>query len=155
MAREDFRFSFPFRVRYSEIDGQKVVFNAHYLTYFDTAITEYFRDLGYDYVNQVERTGSDFHAVRTVVEYKRPILLDARIAVHVRAARIGRSSLSFALEIHPQDSGPEDREAVAQGPYALGEVVWVNADQSSHKSVPVPDELVSLLERHEGRPLRD
>ncbi|MET0721452.1 MAG: hypothetical protein ABWY64_11540 [Tardiphaga sp.] len=31
-----------FRVRYSEIDGQRVVFNAHYLTYFDTTI-EYFR----------------------------------------------------------------------------------------------------------------
>ena len=38
----------PFRVRYSEIDGQGVVFNAHYLTYFDTTITEYFRALGYD-----------------------------------------------------------------------------------------------------------
>ena len=31
-----------FRVRYSEIDGQRVVFNAHYLTYFDTTI-DYFR----------------------------------------------------------------------------------------------------------------
>ena len=43
MHREDFRFFFPFRVRYAEVDGQNVVFNAHYLTYFDTSITEYFR----------------------------------------------------------------------------------------------------------------
>ena len=48
MSREQFWFSHPFRVRYSEIDGQGVVFNAHYLTYFDTTITEYFRALGYD-----------------------------------------------------------------------------------------------------------
>ena len=48
MSRSEFKFSFPFRVRYSEVDGQKIVFNAHYLTYFDTAITEYFRALPYD-----------------------------------------------------------------------------------------------------------
>jgi hypothetical protein len=39
MSREQFWFFHPFRVRYSEIDGQGVVFNAHYLTYFDTTIT--------------------------------------------------------------------------------------------------------------------
>jgi acyl-CoA thioester hydrolase len=32
MQRGDFGFFFPFRVRYSEVDGQGVVFNAHYLT---------------------------------------------------------------------------------------------------------------------------
>lgn len=35
--RADFGFFFPIRVRYAEIDGQGVVFNAHYLTYYDTA----------------------------------------------------------------------------------------------------------------------
>ena len=29
----DYKFFFPFRVRYSEIDGQMIVYNAHYLTY--------------------------------------------------------------------------------------------------------------------------
>src|SRR5438445_12442479 len=48
MSREQFWFFHPFRVRYSEIDGQGIVFNVHYLTYFDTTITEYFRALGYD-----------------------------------------------------------------------------------------------------------
>ena len=47
-TRDQFRFFHPFRVRYSEIDGQGVLFNAHYLTYYDTAITEFFRALGYD-----------------------------------------------------------------------------------------------------------
>ncbi len=39
----DYYFSHPIRVRYSEIDGQKIVFNAHYSTYIDVAVTEYFR----------------------------------------------------------------------------------------------------------------
>ena len=58
MTRSDFKFFFPFRVRYSEIDGQKVVFNAHYLTYYDTAITEFFRVLRYDYAGQVKADGT-------------------------------------------------------------------------------------------------
>ena len=40
MERAGFSFFHPFRVRYSEIDAQGVVFNAHYLTYYDTAINE-------------------------------------------------------------------------------------------------------------------
>ena len=59
MARSDFNFAWPFRVRYSEVDGQKIVFNAHYLTYFDTAITEYFRALPYDYMAQIDLTGEE------------------------------------------------------------------------------------------------
>lgn len=42
MTRDQFSFFHPFRIRYSEIDGQGVVFNAHYLTFYDTTITEYF-----------------------------------------------------------------------------------------------------------------
>ena len=76
MARSDFSFFFPFRVRYSEVDGQMIVFNAHYLTYFDTAITEYFRALPYDYRAQVELTGEDYHTVKTLVEYQGMIRFD-------------------------------------------------------------------------------
>lgn len=36
MTRDQFSFFHPFRIRYSEIDGQGVVFNAHYLTFYDT-----------------------------------------------------------------------------------------------------------------------
>ena len=141
MSKSDFRFAWPFRVRYAEVDGQKVVFNAHYLTYFDTSITEYFRALPFDYMGRVELTGEDFHTVRTLVEYKKPILFNEDIEVHVRVSRLGRSSLTFLLEIHPQ--GAEEL-------LATGEVVWVNTDQTTHSSVSVPDELRDLLNAFEG-----
>jgi hypothetical protein len=66
--RKDFWFHHPFRVPYAEVYAQSVLFNAHYLTYFDTAITEYFRTIGYDYYGDVTRTGIDFHAVRSLGE---------------------------------------------------------------------------------------
>jgi len=144
VSKSDFRFAWPFRVRYAEVDGQKVVFNAHYLTYFDTAITEYFRALPFDYMGRIELTGEDFHTVRTLVEYKQPILFDEDIEVHVRVSRIGRSSLTFLLEIHPK--GNDDLRAT-------GEVVWVNTDQTTHSSVSVPDELKDLLTAFEGDPI--
>ena len=141
MSKSDFRFAWPFRVRYAEVDGQKVVFNAHYLTYFDTSITEYFQALPFDYMGRVELTGEDFHTVRTLVEYKQPILFNEDIEVHVRVSRLGRSSLTFLLEIHPQ--GAEEIRAT-------GEVVWVNTDQTTNSSVSVPDELRDLLTAFEG-----
>lgn len=141
MAKSDFEFAWPFRVRYAEVDGQMIVFNAHYLTYFDTAITEYFRALPYDYRGQVARTGEDFHTVRTLVEYQQPIMFDEDIEVCVRTVRLGRSSLTFLLEIHPQ--GGDDLRAT-------GEVVWVNTDQATHKSAAVPGELVDKIVAFEG-----
>ena len=145
MAKSDFKFAWPFRVRYAEVDGQRIVFNAHYLTYFDTAITEYFRALPYDYMGQVDRTGEDYHTVRTLVEYQQPIEFDEDIEVHVRTARMGRTSLTFLLEIHPKDT--EDQRATGEG-------VWVNADQTTHRSTPLPDELVEKISTFEGKAVK-
>lgn len=141
MPKADFAFFHPFRVRYSEIDRQGIAFNAHYLTWYDTAITEYFRWLPYAYHEQLHRTGTDFHTVRTVVEYARPIYFDEDIEVHARVAKLGRSSLTFLLEIHP---------AGDDALYATGEVVWVNTDQTTRRAAPVPEDLIPLLEAREG-----
>jgi acyl-CoA thioester hydrolase len=134
--RADFPFAFPFRIRYSEIDGQAIVFNAHYLTFFDTTITEFMRWLGYDYGGEVKRTGLDFHTVKTLVEYKAPIFFDEEIEVAIKAARIGRSSLAFALAIFGKEAGDLR---------ATGEVVWVFTDQKTRQTVPVPDRLRGLI----------
>ena len=141
MAKLDFKFSWTFRVRYAEVDGQMIVFNAHYLTYYDTAITEYFRALPYDYMGQVKRTGEDYHTVRTLVEYKQPIAFDEDIEVHVRTSRLGRSSMTFLLEIHPKDN--DDLRAT-------GEVVWVYTNQKTHKSSAIPQELTKKIIAWEG-----
>jgi len=37
------------RVRWAEVDPQNIVFNAHYLMYFDVAATEYWREIGCEY----------------------------------------------------------------------------------------------------------
>ncbi len=39
IKKTDYKFIYTFRVRYAEVDAQGIVFNAHYLTYFDCLIT--------------------------------------------------------------------------------------------------------------------
>ena len=141
MPRQEFHFFFPFRVRYAETDGQGVVFYGNYLIYYDTAISEYFRELPYDYMAEVKRTGADFHVVRANVDYKEPMLYDQEIEVGVRVSRIGRSSLTFDVGIFEQG-----RERL----FSTGEIIWVNTDQTSHKSVPVWPDLMALIEKREG-----
>lgn len=143
MTRSDFRFFFPFRVRYSEVDGQGVVFNAHYLTYYDTAITEFFRWLGYDYAAEVKASGLDFHVVRSLVEYKAPIRFDQEIEVGVRVGRVGNSSLRFDLAIFGKEEGRL---------YATGEIVWVYTDQTSGETARIGESIRALFAQADSAP---
>ena len=141
MAKSEFKFSFSFRVRYAETDAQGIVFFAHYLTYFDTAINEYLRDLPYNYIEHVKQTGTDFHVVKVTVEFFAPSHFDDEIEVYVRTGRIGRTSLTFFIEIFPKNG---------ETTMVKGEGVWVNTDQKTYKSVPLPEALVVKLGNKEG-----
>ncbi len=139
MPKTDFQFLFDFRVRYAEIDGQGVVFNAHYLTYFDVAITEYFRDMGFDYVAYPKETGCDFHLVKSLVNYEKPLLFDTEFQVGCKVSKIGNTSLTFELAIF--DKADDVR-------YATGEIVWVNTDQATHKTVTVPATIRDMIAKY-------
>lgn len=144
MPRADFKFFHRIRVRYAEVDAQGVVFNAHYLTYFDVAHTEYMRAAGYDYAAEVRRTGLDFHLVKSLVTYRRPLLFDQLVDVCVRAARVGRTSVTNLFEIHAAD---------ADDLLASGETVMVCADLATHRPVPVMPTFLEAMRRIEGESL--
>jgi acyl-CoA thioester hydrolase len=144
MARNDFNFFNPVRVRYSEVDAQGIVYNSHYLTYFDSSITEYLRHLKFDYNGYVGRTGEDFHLVKGLVNYEAPIYNDQEIEVACRVSKIGRTSLTFTLEIYPKAS--DERQS-------SGEVIWVNTDQASHKSVPLRQDIIDMISKFDARGL--
>ena len=101
-TRADFRFFRPHQVRYVELDTQGIVFNAHYLTWYDEAVSDYIRAAGWNYQAEVKASGADFHVVRGLVEYKVAIGRAARIEVAARTTRIGRSSITFLPAVFPQ-----------------------------------------------------
>jgi len=131
-------FRFRFRVRYSEIDYQGIVYNAHYLTYFDVAIHEFCRWLPYDYTAVRKETGTDFHTVKALVEWKRPLLFDEVFDVALPLARIGRTSLTFAPVVLVEGESE---------PRVTGEIVWVHTDQATNRAVPLPRLMLQRLEQ--------
>jgi len=128
MARADFAFFHPLRVRWAEVDMQAIVFNGHYLTYFDVAFTEYWRATGLPGVMQQAEEGKEMFARKATIEYHAPARFDDLLDIGVRCAALGRSSMRYVLEIY---RGEEF--------LISGELVYVYADTGLRKGVALPD----------------
>ena len=131
MAREQYTFCHRLRVRWAEVDKQGIVFNGNYFLYFDVAITEYWRAIGINYPDGIVKAyGTDMYAVKATAEYHGSAGFDDVLDIHGRTAKLGRSSMQFLLEIWRGDEH-----------LVSGELIYVNADPASKKSVPLPDAL--------------
>jgi YbgC/YbaW family acyl-CoA thioester hydrolase len=138
MPRAEFVCAPRLRVRWAEVDMQKIVFNAHYLTYIDTAIAEYWREIDLPYPHgYVERYGSDIFLRKATVEYLGPARYDDELTVCCRVAKLGRSSMTFHFEIYR-----------AADLLISAELVYVNAD-ASMKAVPLPDDVRARVMKYE------
>ena len=141
MPRADFVCAPSLRVRWAEVDMQKIVFNGHYLTYLDSAIAEYWRGIGLPYPQgYVERYANDIYLRKATVEYLGSARYDDLLTVCCRVARLGRSSMSFQFEIYRE---AEDAALVT------AELVYVNADPASMQPAPLPEELRERIRRYE------
>jgi acyl-CoA thioester hydrolase len=134
MQRADFGFFHRLRVRWAETDPQGIVFNGHYLTYFDVAITEYWRALGIPYPSTVERFGLDLFVVKATVEYHAPAHYDDELDIGVRVGRIGNSSMQFMLGIFREEAH-----------LISGEVIYVAAHPQTRQPQTVPQAMRQLL----------
>ena len=133
-------FSYNFRIRYSEVDAQKIVYNSHYLTFLDVSIFEFFDAIGFNQEEYIKETNNEFHTVRAVVEYKAPATLGDTIEVLTRIKKIGNSSITFQQEIYLHESDKL---------LATGEIVWVNTNQEEMVPTNVPDYLRQLLKDYQ------
>ena len=123
---------------------QKVVFNGHYLTYIDTAVAEYWREIGLPYPDgYVDRYATDLYLRKAAVEYHGSARYDETLAVLCRVGRIGRSSMDFRFEIW--------REAPTASAAALinADLVYVNVDVATGKPAPLPEDLRERVHRYE------
>jgi len=122
---------------------QSIVFNGHYLMYFDTAVAGYWRALAIAYHDTMAYLGGDFYVRKSTLEYTASARYDDLIDVGVRMQRIGSSSMVLGC-------------AVFRGEQLLvgGELVYVFADPASMSSKPIPQEFRELLQAYEaGKPM--
>ncbi|HEX2172564.1 MAG TPA: thioesterase family protein, partial [Dehalococcoidia bacterium] len=99
-----FRFRFRLRVRFAETDAQGVVFNGNYFTYFDTAIVEYCRAIGQDYVQMVAG-GVDFALAEAKCRFAAGAVFDEPLGVDVRTVHLGRTSWVTEFRIVSEKDG--------------------------------------------------
>mgnify|MGYP000182783394 CR=1 FL=1 len=94
-------FTHRFRVRYSEVDPQSVVFNSRYLEYADLLVTEFYRD------RRAHGMPADieFHVRRAEVDYLAPIRCDEMIEGRLTVERIGNSSIEKRIGFYGADDG--------------------------------------------------
>jgi acyl-CoA thioester hydrolase len=119
-------FAMPLTVRYAEVDQQGVVFNAHYLTWFDEAMTAFLIERGLPYPAMTE-AGYDVMLVRSEIDWRAGVRWLDEVAVQVSPARFGRTSfiLDFAVV--------RDGEAVVDGRTVY---VCVGADDQQPREIP-------------------
>ena len=137
-TRASYRFFHRLRVRWAEVDLQKIVFNPHYLMYVDTALADYWRSLALPYEQSLHAMGGDLFVRKSTLEFHASAVYDDVLDVGLRCARVGNSSMQLVSGVFRGDD------------LLVGaELVYVFADPVAKVSLPVPQILRDLLTRFE------
>ena len=145
IKKSDFRFFHRLRVRWAEVDMQKIVFNAHYLMYFDTAIADYWRAMALPYEDAMQALGGDLYVRKATVEFNASARVDDLLDVGMKCMRVGNSSILFMGGLYRGDEL-----------LVTCELVYVFADPATQTSKPVPPLLREVLAAFEaGESMRE
>jgi acyl-CoA thioester hydrolase len=127
-------FRYLLRVRYSECDVQKVVYNARYADYVDLAAIEYLRVV---WGHAVFGGGYDYQVVRLLLEWRSSLRYDEIAQVTVSPSRIGTSSFALAMDL---------RRLGAPHPVVTADATYVLVIQDALTKCAIPDEMRRRLE---------
>lgn len=133
----NFRLWHRLRVRWTEVDMQKVVFNGHYLTYVDNAMGDYWRALALPYEATMQQLGGDMFVKKATVEYAGSACYDDLLNVGLRCRRIGNSSLTMDGAIYRGDTL-----------LVTCELVYVYANPATQTPQPIPNVLRSIFDAY-------
>lgn len=143
MQREDFRALERLEVRWSEVDAQKVVFNAHYLSYADIALSNYWRRMALPYEASFASLGGELFARKATTHFHASARYGDVLDVGIRCVGQGNTSLQFEVGIF---RGLKLLNAV--------ELVYVFVDTKVHQPLALPQELRDLITAYEsGAPM--
>ena len=134
-GRSDYRVFYPISTRWSDNDIYGHVNNVMYYSFFDTAANRYLIEEGGLDINDGSIVG---FVVNSGCEYHAPISYPEPIEAGLRIDRLGNSSVQYGIAIFKE--GIE--KAVAHGHF-----VHVFVDRAANKSVSIPPQLRTALER--------
>ncbi len=134
-------FTHLLRVRYSECDAQKVVFNAKFVEYIDVAVTEFMRYVWGGY-NTLLESGLDNQVVGLNINWKSPARFDYILAIRIRNASIGTTSFKLQVDFSLHSSAAA---------IATAEITYVLVSAATYQKAPIPEALkVALMQGAKG-----
>jgi acyl-CoA thioester hydrolase len=133
-------FSLPIVPRYAEVDQQGVVFNSHYLTWFDEACTAFLDHLDVTYPGLIAG-GHDIQVVHSEVDFMGPVRWRDSVRVEVHCQRIGSTSFTLGFSVLRGDRGGTDTEKAA----VRGHNVYVVVSTDDWAKRPIPPALREAL----------
>ncbi|VEG55301.1 thioesterase superfamily protein [Mycolicibacterium aurum] len=133
-------FSMAVVPRYAEVDQQGVVFNGHYLTWFDEACTGLLDDLGVAYP-ELMAGGYDFQVVHSEIDFTSPVRWRDAVRIAAECTRVGSTSFTIGFTVSARTADADERVAVR------GHNVYVVVSTEDWAKRAVPDALRAALTR--------
>jgi acyl-CoA thioester hydrolase len=131
-------FSLPVVPRFAEVDQQGVVFNGHYLTWFDEACTGFLDHLGVTYPGLIA-AGYDIQVVHSEIDYLAPVRWRDSVRVAVQCERIGSTSFTLGFSVLRHAAASSEQTAVR------GHNVYVVVSTEDWAKRPIPGALHEAL----------
>jgi len=126
-------FSLQIVPRYAEIDQQGVVFNGHYLTWFDEALTGFLDDVGLAYPDLIA-SGHDVVLVHTEIDYLASVRWRDSVRVAVACERLGSTSFTVNFGVLRHGAATQEQIAVR----SRSTYVVVSTDDGTKRPIPGP-----------------
>lgn len=133
--RSAFKAFRPIGTRWSDNDVYGHVNNVVYYSWFDTAVNGLLIDKGAIDIHNGKVIGL---VIETQCNYFAPLAFPENVVAGIRVAHIGSSSVRYEVGLFPEDS--------AQACAARGHFIHVYVDKETRRPVPLPTELLSVLE---------
>ena len=122
-------------IRFSHCDPAAIVFFPRYFVMFNNHVEDWFDDgLGLGYAHVVTERRIGLPTVSIQCNFQRPSRMGERVRLMLGVERMGRSSITLALECR---HGEELRVSVQQ--------VLVTTALDEGKAVPIPDDIRAAI----------
>jgi acyl-CoA thioester hydrolase len=134
-TRETFRHFQVIATRWADNDIYGHVNNVVYYSYFDTIVNQYLIE---QHVLDIEKSTVIGLVVETQCQYFSPITFPDVVHAGLRVSKLGNSSVRYEIGLFRND----EKTASAQGHF-----IHVYVDRASRRSVALPDDLRSALQK--------
>jgi acyl-CoA thioester hydrolase len=125
------------RVEFADADMGGIVHFARYLVFMETAEHEFLRSLGSDAFATSEGRTIGWPRVEVSCQYLSPAHFGDLLDIHLRIARKGTSSLTYAITIST------DSRVVARG--RMSSVCCIMGNGEGLESIPIPEFLAQRI----------